>query len=704
MALRHAPLHNISIHRQLREYGIPTLAMMVGMVLSISGFLAVLDDRFDELQKEFNALASVEASNIAYELRDYRKSVGAITYIVSPETNQSEEEDLRLFIDSLVNQMPLDGLWWVTHQQEGENKDVVKRIGGAKDEELEALSLGAVPSLLASLAADNGVQRNDFITEPFAMSVAEPEKNYVALIHPLRHTNQRIKGAVVGVLDYKAAIENTFAWLESKQNANFYLFQSTSAQPELIYRRFNEEKSDQSPETYEQIKRRSPFYFEQTFRFPGREWYMVFTPTRAYVSSSSGWIPWVVLTCGLTISALLGMFLLFQVTRERHIKQQVREQTRELRLLTQDLQEKEGRFRAIVDNSVDGMITISESGRIRSFNPACEKLFGYKAHEVMNQNVSMLMPEPYRSEHDRYIESYRHTGDAKIIGIGREVSARRKNGEVFPIDLSVSKIELPDRVLFSGIIRDISQRKKSESELRDTAEALSTSNAKLEQFAYVASHDLRAPLRAIDNLSLWLEEDLGPKLKGDSKKNLELLRGRVARMDRLLSDLLEYSRIGRIREKEQPLVKATDMFEEIIGTLSVPKGFTVTISEKFNGVELERMPIKQVFYNLINNAIKHHDKEKGRITVSLESKDDELFHFQVSDDGPGIPKTFHKKVFQMFQTLKPRDEVEGSGVGLALVEKIVEQHGGTVTLVSDEGIGTTVLFTWRKPTRKTRDA
>ncbi len=229
---------------------------------------------------------------------------------------------------------------------------------------------------------------------------------------------------------------------------------------------------------------------------------------------------------------------------------------------------------------------------------------------------------------------------------------------------------------------------------------LRETNEQLERFAYIASHDLKAPLRAIDSLSGWIEEDIGDQLEGETKENLDLLRARVKRMEKLLDDLLAYSRAGVIKPGEQKIVSGEEMLEDIRLLLNIPKGFTLRMDDRFKRGRFPKMPLQQVMHNLVSNAIKHHDREEGTISLSMQEHNN-FYTFGVCDDGPGIPKEYHEKVFEMFQTLKPRDEVEGSGMGLAMVKKIIERFGGTITIESHKR-GTSIKFTWPKDISETR--
>ncbi|MCW9077936.1 MAG: CHASE domain-containing protein [Gammaproteobacteria bacterium] len=255
--------------------------------------------------------------------------------------------------------------------------------------------------------------------------------------------------------------------------------------------------------------------------------------------------------------------------------------------------------------------------------------------------------------------------------------------------------------------REVAERKSAERELQSLNETLEQHIASrtaeadrraqyLEQFAYVTSHDLKAPLRAVSNLAGWIEEDLNDKLDHASREQLALLRDRVRRMHNLIEGLLEYSRVGRTSEPENE-VNTGELIEEIIDSLSPPKGFRIKVQEDMPTLYVDRLQLGQVFSNLISNSLKHHGGEKGKIRITGENLG-EFCKFSVCDNGQGIDPKYHDKVFMMFQTLNSGDVENSTGIGLALVKKIVEEHGGTIRLESDVGKGTCFYFTW--PSRR----
>lgn len=383
----------------------------------------------------------------------------------------------------------------------------------------------------------------------------------------------------------------------------------------------------------------------------------------------------------------------------------------------QALRESEARNRVILEAAVDAVITIDEQGVIDSLNPAAERMFGYSAEEIRGQNVKLLMPVPYRDEHDTYLKNYLETGVRKVIGIGREVAGRRRDGAVFPMELSVSEVRSGDRRLFTGIVRDITERKKAEEQLRYFAAELqernaelTRSNQELDDFAYIASHDLKEPLRGIHNYATFLIEDYSDKLDDAGRAKLQTLQSLTQRMDSLLDSLLEFSRVGRLSFAFMD----TDL-EQIVG--DVLESLRITIQER--GVDIriprplptllcDRIRVAEVFRNLIGNALKYNDKPDPWVEIGWVSGSDAgnrsapetgLSHtgpvtLYVRDNGIGIRDKHFEGIFRIFRRLQGRDKYGGgTGAGLTIVKKIIERHGGRIWVESEVGVGTTFYFT-----------
>jgi light-regulated signal transduction histidine kinase (bacteriophytochrome) len=243
---------------------------------------------------------------------------------------------------------------------------------------------------------------------------------------------------------------------------------------------------------------------------------------------------------------------------------------------------------------------------------------------------------------------------------------------------------------------DVTEQVRTRQELADLALALERSNKELDSFAYAASHDLRAPLRGIANLAQWIEEDLAgsDSLKSETREMLELMRVRMHRMEGLIEGLLQYSRAGRGHQTPEH-VAVDALVREVVDLLGVPADIQIVIEPDLPTFETERLLLQQVFMNLIGNAVKHATDPNARVEISSR-RVGPFYEFSVKDNGPGIAPEYHERIWGIFQTLEARDRVEGAGIGLALVKKIVESQRGRAWVESARGTGATFRFLWKK--------
>ena len=381
------------------------------------------------------------------------------------------------------------------------------------------------------------------------------------------------------------------------------------------------------------------------------------------------------------------------------------------------LVDSEKRLRAILETAVEGIITIDERGVVESMNAAAEKTFGYQASEVIGKNVSILMPSPYREEHDHYLANYRNTGEAKIIGIGREVVARRKDGTTFPIDLSVSEVRLAKRRLFTGFIRDITERKRADEQLAALAQSLAEKNKELETIVYVASHDLRSPLVNIQGFSKELAQscarlrerlshhdlpgavqgELGELLSEEIPEAIEFIQAGVIKIDSLLSGFLRYSRLGRASLKIERL-----NMNAMLASITQAMEFQI----KKAGVTLRigRLPdcmgdatqLSQVFSNLLDNAVKYLDPARPGLISVRGHLEKGRASFAIQDNGIGIARDHQDKAFEIFHRLNPSHS-EGEGLGLTIAQRILQRHNGKIWVESETGKGTTFFVSLPAP-------
>ena len=353
-------------------------------------------------------------------------------------------------------------------------------------------------------------------------------------------------------------------------------------------------------------------------------------------------------------------------------------------LLENEVAAQTKRLSAVIDNIVDGIITINEKGTIESFNPAARRIFGYNDMEVIGQNVKMLMPEPYHSEHDGYLEHHIKTGEKKVIGIGREVAGMRKDGSTFPMDLAISEMQLGDKRMFTGIVRDITERKRME---RMKSEFIST-----------VSHELRTPLTSIRGaLSLVMGKG-ADQLPEKSRRMLEMAERNSERLTLLINDILDLEKIeaGRLdfdfKEVDLGTLVARSI-EDNAGYASrhqVKLVFDRQVTQA--PVRADENRLLQVLANLISNAVKYSPAE-GAVEVSVIARED-TFRVEVRDHGPGIPEEFRSRVFQRFAQADSSDtKVKGgTGLGLSITKAIVERHEGKIGYESEAGTGTVFYF------------
>lgn len=253
--------------------------------------------------------------------------------------------------------------------------------------------------------------------------------------------------------------------------------------------------------------------------------------------------------------------------------------------------------------------------------------------------------------------------------------------------------ENADLLTVTDIIKKESTRRKvAEDQLKRNVRNLEKINKDLDQFAYVVSHDLKAPLRAIASLAEWIEEDSTDRLTPETQRNLQLLRGRVLRMENLIHGILAYTKAGKIKGEVQQINTAT-FINEVVDFLNPPPSIRVELEGEWPDIETDTIRFHQVISNLVSNAIKYIDKPKGLIRIKNVTLE-ECCQITVEDNGPGIEEEYHQKIFQLFQTLSTRDQVEGTGIGLSIVKKIIEEQGGKIWVDSVPGTGSSFTFTW----------
>lgn len=348
---------------------------------------------------------------------------------------------------------------------------------------------------------------------------------------------------------------------------------------------------------------------------------------------------------------------------------------------------------AIVDEALDGIVAIDATGTIHSFNRAASELFGYSADEVIGRNINMLMPEPYRSEHDGYLRSYLQTGEAKIIGVDRQVEGQRKDGSIFPMELGVAEVKQNGSRLFVGFTHDLSERRKFEARMQELhADRLNI----IEHMAVGLAHELKQPLAAISAYHNVIRRALRDQdfSKEQIEQALDKAGDQVFHVSEIMDNLRQFMARGVTDRTPQHLNEVVRTACEFTDSLAKEAGVTtaVHLDAESDQVVINRVQVQQVVVNLKRNAIEAMEGcGRRELTVSTRFVDGEMIRVDVTDTGPGLPEAIKSKLFEPFTTNKPH----GLGVGLSISRSIIEGHHGK--LWAEENPGGGALFSFMLP-------
>jgi PAS domain S-box-containing protein len=400
-----------------------------------------------------------------------------------------------------------------------------------------------------------------------------------------------------------------------------------------------------------------------------------------------------ILITGLFASVILGTQINYLESGKNVVIQRITEQRNELRVKNIELKKL-----SMVASKADNAILITDSNGVAEWvNDGFVRLTGYSYEEVVGRKPNEFLVHKLTSQ-----EVQNELREAMENGrsFNGEMLKYKKDGKKFWTQITMTPITSEENNLqqFIFIESDITPRKIVEEKMNQYLHNLEKTNRELDKFAYVVSHDLKAPLRAIGNLTGWIEEDMGDRIPDEIRGHFNTIKGRVFRMEGLINGILDYTKAAK-SEGNLESVMSDALVRDAIDLIGVPANAIINIRNNMPELKTEKVRIQQIFMNLIGNAIRYNDKEDIQIEIGCEDAGTN-WKFYVKDNGPGIEKRYHEKIFVIFQTLNARDEVESRGVGLAIVKKIIEEEGGFIWVESDKNQGTTFCFTWPKEKKK----
>jgi PAS domain S-box-containing protein len=365
------------------------------------------------------------------------------------------------------------------------------------------------------------------------------------------------------------------------------------------------------------------------------------------------------------------------------------------------LAQMEGRYRGLLEAAPDAMVVVNQIGEIVLLNLQAEKQFEYSRDELIGQQVKNIIPEGFA---ERLVADGLRSAEealAQQIGTGIELHGRRKNGSEFPIELMLSPLESAEGILVTAAIRDITTRKRAQSHLLQKVQELNRSNEELQQFANIASHDLQEPLRMVASYTQLLSRRYKGKLDADADEFIAFAVDGASRMQQLIHDLLTYSCVAT-KGKELLETSSEDALQKALLNLrgAVEESGALVTNDPLPMVMADEMQLTQLFQNLVGNAIKYQTNTIPKVHISVAMNGEDKWDFSVKDNGLGIDPQYFKKIFGMFQRLHNREEFAGTGIGLAICKKIVERHGGTISVESQPGHGSTFHFNLARIKRK----
>ncbi len=700
-----------------------TTALSIGIALSITGYWYADLIEHRQISSRFRHLTDLRADALRQQLEVDLEVIRGLQGLYDASVSV-ERNEFRAFTGPiLARHSEIQALEWIprVHKDQREEYEAMARADGLSDFHFTELNEGR----LQAARPDREFYYPVFYVEPLAgnesavgLDLASNSSRLVSLTAardsgrliatgPIKLVQE--KAQQLGFLVFAPLYKGTAASIEQRRDSHYgfvlgvfrigdvfygsgqifedfpdgieFLIEDISDsgnRVELLRQRYGREDSDLMPESY-----------GLPIAIAGRQWRITAGYTREFVDRAYENTPSLIFAGGLLLTLLGTGYLRSVLNRQSEVESLVLSRTIEL-------QESENKITAILDTVIDAIITIDSTGIVQQFNPAAEKMFGYQRQEVIGHNINRLMPEPYHSAHDSYLKHYLDTGEARILGIGREVRGRRKDGSVFPLSLSVGKMELKHEVMFVGALMDLTLQKQAEELLIEARDKAEEANRQKSSFVNMMSHELRTPLTVIlgylpllrNSTSVPPAETVA-EIAGDMNASGQHLL-------ELINDLLDISKIeaGQLHLNLQ-ILKAGEICAQAVDKLrgaAEKKGLVLINQATAGNVRADPMRIQQILINLIGNAIKF--TEQGTITLTARPGNG-FVRFQVEDTGQGIEAEQLSRIFERFHQVDNSSTrgAGGSGLGLTISRYLVELHGGEIHATSEPNAGSRFSFT-----------
>jgi PAS domain S-box-containing protein len=549
------------------------------------------------------------------------------------------------------------------------------------------LSFDALRNKLPLITQNISFNQSCDSTPPF--SILTLPDQYIAFSILIEQRNR--DNILVGILNLDHLFKTKVGWASNSQLISTYVYEAENLSRPFYTLQDSVSKYNldliENTEAYsfDRLKKNSYVYYEQAILAGQKSWRVLFIPNQHYILASYVIFPWLILMGGLIMASLLGYYSL------------------KLKIRSADLLESQVFVQNIINYAVDGLLTISGNGTIESFNPACEKIFGYKVDHIIGKNIIFLIPELNKTDLKKYLKYVATDSVVSAAGIRKEFEGKRKDGTLFPLELFLSKVKMNNREIFNGTLRDITDRKDAQEMREKLIHQLTENNIELEQFAYVASHDLQEPLRTITNYTSLIVSMHRENLDKEVYKYVSICMHSAKRMQELVSGLLEYASLGQNSTRFHN-VDCNQIIKSVMNNLSV------SIKERNAIIKYDKLPevygspilLLSLFQNLINNGLKYQPEHQSP-KINIACKDyGHYWLMSISDNGLGIEKKYTKKIFLPFKRLHSKHDFPGSGIGLAMCKRIIIKSKGKIWVESSLGKGSTFYFTLLKAVKNKR--